>query len=226
MHIKSRKLIVAYRILLLLVCGLGLVLSTNFSSGRISFYSYRYYTLQSNLLCFVYSLAILILERKSTSSSWFATDFKGAVTMAITVTMLVYQFMLSDTPFSMGAGDGALQNLITHLLLPLMVIFDWLLFDEKGRFSNTAPIQWLGIPLLYFAYALIAAPLGVTYSGGRRYPYPFLDVDALGWISTLKTVAILVLAFLILGYMIWGVDRLMGRRGPQDKRAKRAAPKP
>lgn len=213
MYIKSRKIAAAYRILFLFVSGLGLALSTGVLRGAPNFYSYRYYTLQSNLLCFVYFFILLIRGKAIRPGGWFATDFKGAITMAITVTMLIYQFMLADTPFSMGAGDGALQNAITHLFAPAMVLLDWLLFDEKGRYAKTAPLAWLAIPLLYFAFALIAARLGMTFTGGRRYPYPFLDADALGWASVAQTVGILVIAFLALGYLIWGADRLMGRGG-------------
>jgi hypothetical protein len=142
-------------------------------------------------------------------ASAYMPRFKGAVTIAITVTLLVYQFMLADTPFSMTEGN--LGNFLVHMLTPVLVILDWLLFDEKGRYDVFDPLRWTIIPLCYFVYALIAAPLGVTYFGGRRYPYFFVDVDAIGAGGVALYVVAIAAFFVILGYIVLGLDKLMGR---------------
>lgn len=215
MYVRNRMLVLIYRIFLVLICGYGLFLYWNPFSGGRDAGMFRYYTIQSNMLCFLFFACLCIFSRKKGEGSGgtFLLRFKGAVTMAITVTMLIYQFMLADTPFRMGAGDGVLRSFIVHFIVPVMVIADWLLFDPKGGFRKIDPLLWLGIPLLYFFYVLIAAQLGADY-GGSRYPYWFIDADRLGWGKMMLYVAALFVGFLGLGYIYYGVDRLMaGKRG-------------
>jgi hypothetical protein len=62
---------------------------------------------------------------------------------------------------------------------------------------------------------------GVRMGGSlldSRFPYAFIDIDALGVGQVAITVVVLVVAFVVLGYVFFGVDtllaRLASRRGP------------
>src|SRR5690606_5336808 len=101
---------------------------------------------------------------------------------------------------------------LTHLIVPLLAIFDWVLFDKKGRYTLLDPIRWLILPLVYFGFVLVAGPLGLTYDNGKHYPYGFIDVDQNGLGAVLTTAALITLAFIVLGYLIWFVDSLLGKR--------------
>jgi len=50
---------------------------------------------------------------------------------------------------------------------------------------------------------------------GTRFPYFFLDVDAIGWGGMLKFVGVFAVAFTALGYIMLLLDRhvLAGSRG-------------
>ncbi|MDR0670994.1 MAG: Pr6Pr family membrane protein [Oscillospiraceae bacterium] len=214
MYIKSRVASLVYKIAATAVTLGGLLLifgvPNTFNLSLI-----KYYTVLSNLLCLALlsaSAAHVAVQMKRSGSHGAATYrpcCKGAVTIAITLTLLVYQFMLADTPFSMTEGGAG--NIFVHLLTPVLVILDWLLFDEKGHYRASDPLRWAIIPLCYLLYALIAAPLGVTYLGGSRYPYFFVDIDLIGVGGVARYVLAVTVVFMVLGYIMVGLDRWMGR---------------
>ena len=49
------------------------------------------------------------------------------------------------------------------------------------------------------------------FSGQSRYPYPFLDVDLFGMGKVILMVAVILLAALVLGYLLMGLDHLLGK---------------
>lgn len=99
-----------------------------------------------------------------------------------------------------------------YRILLIMVILDWLLFDPKPTYGPADPLKWLGIPLAYFIFAVLRAQLGGELRGvNSRYPYFFIDVDALGIGPVLLNVLLLSVGFLCIGYVLFGVDRQLGR---------------
>jgi len=107
------------------------------------------------------------------------------------------------------SGTMQVVLILTHYVVPIMTIVDWFAFDKKGAMKAYSPLTWTVLPLLYFGYAMIASQIGdgIGYSGSR-YPYPFIDVDALGLPRVLLTVVVLLLVFIALGYVYYGIDRM------------------
>lgn len=58
---------------------------------------------------------------------------------------------------------------------------------------------------------MIASRIGSGIGYESRYPYPFMDVDKLGWGKVLLTAVILLAFFILLGYIFYGVDSLLSR---------------
>ena len=81
------------------------------------------------------------------------------------------------------------------------LLVEWLL-SEKGHFWKQ--FTWSGM-ILFVIYCIVALVTGYTGHGiglnGHVYPYPFLDVDMLGWQIVIPNI-ILVL------FEIWVFDRL------------------
>ena len=50
------------------------------------------------------------------------------------------------------------------------------------------------------------------FYNGSPYPYPFMDVDALGWGKVLLIFLAMAAAFLALGYVLVWIDHLLARR--------------
>jgi hypothetical protein len=176
-----------------------------------------FYTIQSNALCFVYFsiLAVKTVMDIGTEGIRGATKvfphFKGAVTMTIAVTFLIYHFVLVPQYISLCAHYSVLnwQNILVHYFVPLMAVADWLLFDEKEAFRWFDPVLWLTIPISYFLFIILRARIGgIIEIVKSSYPYFFIDVDLIGWINVLKNTGMFIAGFLVLGYIIYLIDKL------------------
>jgi hypothetical protein len=215
MYIKNRAAALIYRCLILAACAVGLVLNLFIRQGRFDSESLIYYTNLSNLLCFLYfvPLVALMAIRPREGAVTLLPRLKGAFTLMIAVTILVYHFVLAGG--NAPAYDGSqrwLANTLLHYAAPAMVILDWVLFDPKRAFRGFDPLLWLILPLIYAVFTLIRAEIGGEIGGkGSRFPYFFLDVDALGWSRTLGYVGVIALVFTALGYVMLLLDWYMGK---------------
>jgi hypothetical protein len=96
-----------------------------------------------------------------------------------------------------------------------MVFLDYLFFDEKGKYKPQDPFLWLIIPALYVVFALVRGFLGGEIGDtGSNFPYPFLDPTSTGmgvYIYALY-LGVMLLAFLILGYIIFVIDKILAKK--------------
>lgn len=217
MCIRNRLYALIFRIIFLIGCGTGLYLNSGIPGGKPAPYMLIFYTIQSNALCFLFFLILAfknIAELKSKGirgTTKLSPHLKGAVTMTIAVTGLVYHFVLAPMFLSSSANYHLFswQNILVHYFVPIAVILDWLIFDEKWNFRWFDPLLWILIPVAYFLFIIIRAKTGgVIEIVKSHYPYFFIDVDLLGWINVLKNAGLLVLGFLLLGYIIYWIDRI------------------
>lgn len=215
MYIRNTYLKQIYRLLFLFLCEAGIVLqyAAVSKSGNAAMLS-CYYTILSNILCFVYFAVLVIAQRKKENPL-----IKGSVTMCIAVTGLVYHIMLNGM---MEANADSISpvllvgNTLVHYVVPAMAVLDYILFFPKGQYKSLHPIAWLVLPYLYFAFAMIRAEVSDSRFSGfggtsSRFPYPFLDVDLYGWDKVLLIVLAVTVAFLALGYIAYVIDRLLGK---------------
>jgi hypothetical protein len=91
-------------------------------------------------------------------------------------------------------------------LSPILFVLYWLLFVPKGNLRWLHPFLWLAYPLVYVVYASLRAT--VT----NRYPYPFLDIEALGHARVFHNMVFLAGGFLLVGLVIVSLDRLLRTR--------------
>ncbi|TDE32837.1 hypothetical protein E1295_38930 [Nonomuraea mesophila] len=187
----------AWRILLVTATVTGLVCLA-MSIGR----PWAYFTVQSNVMLALYYGGRLLHGRRNPA----AAGVKGAVTLYLLVTCLV-NYVSRDlaNPLALldGGGMRGLGNFLLHYVMPAMALADWAAFDRSRRVRWAAPFAWLGYPLLYGAFVFIAGP-----DLPRRYVYPFLNVDRLGWPAVASASLAALAAFVVLGYALLGIHRL------------------
>ena len=164
-----------------------------------------YFTIQSNVGYGIFAAWAAFRGRDTPPA------LKGAVTLYVAITGLVYHLVLANpaSGFAMGPVHRALPeavgNQLLHTVVPLMAVLDWLLFDPRGRFRRRHALYWLAFPLGYLAFALIR---GLVVG---RYPYPFIDVTELGYGGVSVSSAGFAVAFWILGLFLVAIDRWGGR---------------
>jgi hypothetical protein len=226
MYIKNIYASTIFKGIYIILCALALGLDFGIGSGHFYSYKLNYYTVLSNIACLIFFLlafkgSVGALTRGE-KGFVYTPRGKGFIVFGITVTMLIYHFMLA--PDDISAADVnffSLENMLLHYVCPAMVILDWLLFDSKGCYHRFDPVLWLIPPFVYMGYALVRAQfadaIGYTDSA---YPYDFLDVETLGWGGMLSGVGELVLIFLAIGYFYYIADWLLAGRKIQTKSKK------
>ncbi len=139
---------------------------------------------------------------------------KSAVTFYISITGLVYNFLLTRmvSPEQLQI-ISPLSNMLLHTVTPVMAVIDWLLFDVHGRLRWRDALLWLLYPAAYFVFALVrGALIGAGWLGGYfKYPYPFLNVDTLGNGGVARNFMIYGVGFWLLGLLFVALDRLIKR---------------
>lgn len=132
---------------------------------------------------------------------------------AITVTMLIYLFVLAPSLFTQPGAyrPFTLTDNLVHIVTPVLVILDWLLFVPKGRVKPYDPVLWALIPYAYLVFAFGYSAFGGRFAGGSLVPYPFMNIETHGVDGVSLWIAGLTVALVAVGYVFFAADRLLGR---------------
>ncbi|MGW2748988.1 Pr6Pr family membrane protein [Streptomyces sp. NPDC001450] len=205
-----RPLAALFRLLTALAAAAGVALELLLGSPARTL---SYFSVQTNIL-----LAVVMLL--SASRAWRArrplpSSVTGATLLYAVITALVYHLLLAHTapPFSMTGATAppvrwhaqwaALQLL--HTVVPLAAVLDWLLLTPAARLHLRQAASWLLYPLAYLAFSLIRVAF-LSPSALDRYLYPFLDVEAHGYRSTLANALLIGLAMYALAVLLIALD--------------------
>lgn len=208
--IKNKIFTLIYRSILLTISFIALLQTTKILEGTFNTNIFIYYTNLSNIFVFIV-LAIIwyynlrdVLNKDYLGNNTHIVGIKNAATISIMVTGLVYHFLLGDPTES---GFFSFNNMAVHYIIPLFFSLDWILFDKKQTIKIWFPFQCLIIPYIYYAHILIRA---FTYGKNAEivYPYFFINYNELGLLGTMQWVIILSIAFIVLGYIIWFIDKI------------------
>lgn len=218
--VPLRPAALAFRLIALTLALTGVIRVSGLSSGAPTWNSFLFYTVQSNVLCIIWLILLVVrtvtdLRRGGASGvSTPSARGSGAVMMAITVTMVIYLVVLLPASFQQPGGGFepfTLTDTLVHVVTPCLLILDWVLFVPKGSFRWFDPPLWALIPLAYLVFALVYGGAGGEFIAGQTYPYHFLDVATLGVGGVVVWVIVLTVAMELVGYLYVAVDRLWGR---------------
>ena len=130
--------------------------------------------------------------------------------LAILLTFLVFNFLLAGRPDRDPQANWRISSISFHVILPIMYVFDWLLFYEHKKVRWFQPLASVIFPMLYVSFVFIrAAIVNFNPEVPYLYPYFFLNLDNLGVAGVSKWVAILFAGFIALGYIFYGIDKII-----------------
>lgn len=138
--------------------------------GQRVFQFFSYFTIQSNLLVGV--VAVLLALNPSRDGRLFRAVRTGGL-FGITVTLLVYQFLLS--PIVNFTGLAAVSNVGLHYVVPAAAILAWVVCGPHPRSTWRALLLAMLWPL-----AFVVLTIGQGLVTGF-YPYPFVNIAVLGF---------------------------------------------
>ncbi len=225
MWLRFRGLSFFFRASASLVILIGIARVSNLMSAEPTWTAFLYYTVLSNVLCLGWMVASAVVTlRDAQAEGWVGMSTPSArgaaaVMMAITVTMLIYLVVLVPATFEQpGTYEPfTLTDNLVHIITPILVIVDWLLFVPKGRVRWFDPVLWALPAYAYLLFAFVYGALGGRFGGGSAYPYPFMDVGALGVGGVALWIVGLTVALVAVGYVYRLLDRWLGRRGSPEE---------
>jgi hypothetical protein len=174
---------------------------------------WHYYTNISNYVCLGVGIAVCaatVKRVKAGERNGFnkcCRTLKFCATIMIMVTCFVYIGLLGD--LTSIIFYNSLRNLLCHVIVPVMFILDWAIFDEHNTVCILDPIKAFVMPLAYVAYILAYGAIYTAASGKEfEYPYFFLNVNKLGYGGVCLWVLILLVVFGVIGYIMFLYDKL------------------
>ena len=157
-----------------------------------------YFTILTNLIIAI-SFTILAVRGPAAIG---ASSLSG-ITISIGLVGIVYGLLLQG--LYVLTGGAAISNVLLHMITPVLVPIYWFFCVPRGRLRWHDPALWALYPLAYLVYALVRG----TAEGS--FAYPFIDYVANGIPTTAVTVAIITLAFLVVGWLMVALDKRLAR---------------
>lgn len=187
-----RKLI----LLIVIVSFIGLFLDMSEPSIRHgdfmeSLKYFRYFTVQSNLIVFLYFL-ILLFNKKPKNSNF--QHFFGAVLIYITITMSV--FIIFIQPVYSPEGFRIYGSIFAHYITPTLVIMYFINERKEYDFNFKDIIVWIIYPVFYLIYIVLH---GIKTGD---YLYPFFQVELVGVSGLIISITAISVLFLIMSFLL------------------------
>ncbi|NIH78131.1 Pr6Pr family membrane protein [Amycolatopsis viridis] len=161
---------------------------------------FAYFTIQSNLIVGATSL-LLAIRPRWTSTAFRTLRLDGV--LAIAVTGIVFHLALAGLHDL--SGWAWLADFLLHTASPLLGVLGWLLFGPRGAVTPRI-IGWSVVyPVAWLAFTLVRGAID------GFYPYPFIDVAALGYPRVAVNCLVIAALFLALAAGAMLLDRLLAR---------------
>ena len=197
-------------------CVASLGIFDNINMIRWDFYVH--FTNISNFLCIGVMLTALIQTAKKKEDSYVKAvpTLKFIGMLGILLTFLVFNIMLAGAEGRDPQANWRIGSLSFHVVLPIMYIADWVLFYERRNCKWYYPIASIAFPLIYIIFIFIQAAImgfdtSILIPGTTTpliYPYFFVNLETQGAGGVIKWILILLVAFVAVGYLFFGLDKL------------------
>lgn len=189
-------------------------------NGKFKSWVLIFYTTLSNILVMLFMLLSFISEvffnQEHVLFQFTHTpEVRFAVMMCITLTGLIYHFLLSTLDRKRGKEDNknyfwTFDNLSVHYAVPIMTVLDYYFFKGEATPSYFVTIGWTVIPLVYIAFVYIRAHFGGNIGDwDTAYPYFFFDIKKNGLKKTILYIVAIYIAFILIGNVMYGIGMLL-----------------
>jgi hypothetical protein len=161
-------------------------------------------------------LSALILFKLIKIDEQLLRKIKGATIVATILMMFFYNFVL--IPYMRVNIPTyqiySLKDIFIHFLSPIIILADYIFFDEKGLLEYRDGFSFIYYLFIYVAYVIVYDLLGGRFiiSGVESiYPYFFLNIEKQGIWVTLLVILMIGLVFTGFGLALVWVDQILKR---------------
>jgi len=161
---------------------------------------FTYFTILSNILAAATFTFIWINPTTGWMKKFVMPSWISAVTVYMTVVGIIYNTVLRNLLTLYGAGF--IVNEFLHVILPLSILFFWILFVRRSELKWKMALTWLSYPLGYILLVMLVG------SQTGFYPYPFADAGKLGYPKALTNGFWVLTGFLVLSLLLIGIGKI------------------
>ena len=165
---------------------------------------FSYYTVLTNLLIAVCFTMVSIKGIAEKGNFFSRPNTLTATAVYICIVALTYNLILR---FQWApTGLTRVPDELLHLVIPLMYLFFWIKYVPKQNLQWKNIFPWAIYPFVYLGYTLWRGPKAAWY------PYPFMDVNNLGYNKVLFNSAMVCVVFIVFAFLFIGAAKLAGKR--------------
>jgi hypothetical protein len=168
--------------------------------STVNFFSY--FTVLANGAAALAMLLPVIASDSRLGRFFSAPSVRSAIAGYLIIVAATYFLFLRHVGDDQGLERIADQLL--HYLTPVLFLLDWLAFVPKGHVPLTIIGSSLIPPIVYGIWTVVHG------SRSGWYPYPFLNLKALGYHAAFVNMATVLVVFTTVAVILVVVDRLMG----------------
>ncbi|HEX8024465.1 Pr6Pr family membrane protein [Mucilaginibacter sp.] len=208
--IKGRKwlyvstVIIWFSLILQITISIFAYLKEGRSLGGTLVQLFSYFTILSNLLAAI-CLTALFKTNSRLGKYFFQPRVFSAIALYITIVGLVYNLVLRSLWHPEGLFK--LADELLHSVNPVLFVVYWLVYVPKASLKWSRALSWLWFPLGYSVYIFIRGSIS------HLYPYPFLNIDTLGLSRVAINSLLMLVAFLLIGFLFVWINRVIAKRG-------------
>lgn len=162
-----------------------------------------FFTILSNILVATTLTSVALAPESRVGRMMMRPAVATASALYITVTGLVYYFLLAAL-YDLEGWTKHFDHLLHYVVPPAYVLF-WAIWIRKGTLSLVNVPAMLVAPLLYGAYTLLRGPIA------NSYPYPFIDAAKLGYPRTFLNIAEFIVFFAMMASIYVLADHVIAR---------------
>jgi len=198
---------------MIFIITIGILCSVGIIGDELRLHILYSFTNLSNLYIFVVTILSLykLIRKEDISRRLYRGRVLGLI--IILLTGIVYHFILLPEKLTGNSNYQVftVANMITHYITPFLMLFDWMMFDVKGKMRKRDPVIIILFPIIYFIVLCIYGYCGLPIPNKKSsYIYFFMDLDVLGIWGVTKWIIVILLYLIVLVYGIYFIDSYLG----------------
>jgi len=150
---------------------------------------FSFFTILTNLLVTLFFTAKALNLHKKAFGIFHKKETSTAITSFILIVGIVYTIALRN--IWEPKGLQLLVDELLHTIIPLYMFVYWFLYSCKNELNLKKVFSWIIYPLLYISFILARGHFS------KYYPYPFLNMNTIGFSETLLNIGIILVLMMV-----------------------------
>ncbi|MBK8473064.1 MAG: Pr6Pr family membrane protein [Sphingobacteriales bacterium] len=160
-------------------------------------------TIWTNILVGIYFFVVAFFPNSRLGTFFQKPTVEKAILSYILFIGIAYHLLLSAIYHPVGML--MVYNIFLHYINPAYFLIYALLFMKSGAVKYWHSLYWLSYLLLYGAYTLVRGEIT------DFYPYPFANVNALGYAIAMKNFLGIIVSFFVFSNILIFIDYIFGK---------------